>query len=404
VVAASFTDPATGIRTATVRLEEDGSIDPGFTDAQFDGSSGPRVLAIQNDDKVVLAGTFGFVNGIHRKNIARLHADGTLDLEFARNPVVDASIDSLAIQGDGKIVVAGDFGYSIARLNSDGTRDGSFVVTNSAAAWVDAVAVDSLGKVIIGGTFERVGSATRGYIARLNPDGSLDTGFGNGLAGASSYVCCVAAQKDNKVLLGGYFTRVNGAVRNHIARLSADGSVDTTFGEGMTGADGYVLALLVLPDGKVLAGGRFNSINGVHRPRIARLHADGSVDTSFAANSIAAPNEVWSDVLSLATGLDERIYIGGAFAAVNQLGRRYLARLHGDRPPLTLRRRSIDEILLSWPSGWTGFAAQHSQLPGSSWADLAQPPVNDGTNWTVVLPPTNFAGFFRLKKQEGSEQ
>ena len=115
-----------------------------------------------------------------------------------------------------------------------------------------SLAVQSDGRVLIGGNFTTVNGVSRNRIARLSADGSLDTTFLNGLAGATSIVQSIAVQPDGRVLIGGEFTTVNGVSRNRIARLNADGSVDTTFLNGLAGASGGgVFSLAVQPDGRV---------------------------------------------------------------------------------------------------------------------------------------------------------
>ncbi len=91
-----------------------------------------------------------------------------------------------------------------------------------------SVAVQSDGKVLIGGTFTTYNGTSRGYVARLNSDGSLDTAFATG-AGANSQVNSVAVQSDGKILIGGDFTTYNGTSRVRVARLNSDGSLDTGF-------------------------------------------------------------------------------------------------------------------------------------------------------------------------------
>src|SRR5262249_40113691 len=91
--------------------------------------------------------------------------------------------------------------------------------------------------------------------------------------GADSTVYALAVQPDGKLLLGGFFTQVNGTPRARIARLNADGSLDTSFDPG-SGANNFVQALAVQPDGKVLLGGGFSQVNGTPRNTIARLNGD----------------------------------------------------------------------------------------------------------------------------------
>ena len=95
---------------------------------------------------------------------------------------------------------------------------------------------------------------------------------------ASSDVYSIAVQPDGKILIGGYFTTIGGVTRNRIARLNPDGSLDTAFDPN---ANNNVYSIAVQPDGKILIGGNFTTIGGVTRNRIARLNPDGSLDTAF---------------------------------------------------------------------------------------------------------------------------
>ena len=122
----------------------------------------------------------------------------------------------------------------------------------------------------------------RNHIARLNTDGTLDTAFN---PNADNQVTSIAVQPDGKILIGGYFTTVLGVARNRIARLNPDGTLDTAFNPN---ANGVVFAIAVQADGKILAGGAFsgaNSIGGQTRNRIARLDATTGLADSFDPNA-----------------------------------------------------------------------------------------------------------------------
>src|SRR6185437_4424176 len=173
-----------------------------------------------------------------------------------------------------------------------GDVDFSFRLGASLDSSVLAVAVQSDGKVLIGGGFTTVNGALRGHIARLNPDGSIDHTFGYGLAGASSTVNAMALQSDGKVLIGGTFTAVNGTAINRVARLNSDGTLDTTFASGLAGANGSINAMALQSDGKVLIGGLFAAVNGTAINRIARLNSDGTLDTAFGNGLAGANNAV----------------------------------------------------------------------------------------------------------------
>ncbi len=81
-----------------------------------------------------------------------------------------------------------------------------------------AMSLQSGGRVVIVGGFSNVNGTQRSIVARLNSDGTLDTTFGNGLAGADNKISTTALQSDGKLLIGGTFANVNGVTRNRIAR------------------------------------------------------------------------------------------------------------------------------------------------------------------------------------------
>ncbi len=251
----------------------------------------------------------------------------------------------MAAQADGKALIGGNFttvdGVSrgrIARLNADGSLDRSFGDGLSGAGnTVYAVAVQKDGKVLIGGLFGSVNGVVRNGIARLNADGSLDTRFGDGLSGANSYVNCVAVGNDGKVVIGGGFTSVNGVTRNRIAQLNDDGSLDDSFGNGLSGTSGgsspVVEALAVQSDGKVLIGGWFGSVNGTARNQIARLNTDGSLDTSYGASLSGGYATTIAYALTLQP--DGKAIVGGVFGYANGVARNMIARFDTNGVPDT---------------------------------------------------------------------
>ncbi|MCI0475522.1 MAG: delta-60 repeat domain-containing protein, partial [Anaerolineales bacterium] len=118
-------------------------------------------------------------------------------------------------------------------------------------------------------------------------DGDLDTTFGDPKVGdplANEIVYALAIQTDGKVVIGGSFTMVGSSSTpmNRVARLNADGSRDTTFGN--PDANGTVYALALQADGKILIGGDFTSVGGTTRNYVARLNANGTLDDSFDPN------------------------------------------------------------------------------------------------------------------------
>ena len=158
-------------------------------------------------------------------------------------------------------------------------------------------------------------------------DGSLDTDFLNNVAGADGRVWSIALQTDGKTLIGGDFISMNGVIRNHLARLNINGSLDTF--STVTGVDDAIWSLAMQSDGRILIGGQFTSVLGISRSSLARLNPDGFMDSSFL-NLAAGPN---GTVRCLAIQGDGKILIGGQFTAVNLTPRSYAARLLGTGAP-----------------------------------------------------------------------
>jgi uncharacterized delta-60 repeat protein len=119
---------------------------------------------------------------------------------------------------------------------------------------------------------------------------------------ASDQVQAFAVQADGKILIGGFFTTVNGVGQPRLARLNADGTLDSSFASN--GVSGPVRSLLIQPDGRILVAGNFQGLNSTLRNNIARLTADGSLDNSF--NPGSGPDNA---VVALLLQADGRILI-----------------------------------------------------------------------------------------------
>ncbi len=322
-------------RNRIARLNSDGTLDSSFGSAS--GADGAvQCIAVQEDGRVLIGGMFTSVHGTTRNRIARLNSDGTLDPTFGPASGADGAVGSIVVQGDGRVLIGGFFTSfngttrnRIARLNSDGSLDASFNVGTGANAGIECMALQTDGKVLIGGDFTSVGGTARNRMARLNGNGSLDTGFNPG-SGIDDWVESMVVQIDGKVVIGGKFKTVNSAARTRLARLNSNGSLDTLFNPILAAVSGYGMdidAIAVQDDGKMVIGGSFGTVNGTARIRVARLNSDGTLDPSF--NSGSGPND-W--VFSLAVQRDGRILIGGWFTSVSGTPRTQMARLLGSTP------------------------------------------------------------------------
>ena len=298
-------------------------------------------LLVQSNNQTVLVGKFSTYNSSNCFGIARINANGQLDHTFNPGsgvPVLDQSynyfISCIAqvftnqFGPANQFVIGGNFPsyngqprYNIARVNMDGSLDMNFITGSGANGTVWAAAPQPDGKVLIGGEFSNVRNSPRAHIARLNTDGSLDATFDPGTNGPNGIIRALAITPSGQVYIGGEFTLVNGLARPHIAMLEANGVVSTNFAP-VVGADGPVRALALQPDGKLLIGGEFRNVEFTSRTRIARYNADGSLDTTFNPGT-GVDDTIYSIVLQP----DGRIIIGGYFTEYNETPRSAVARL-----------------------------------------------------------------------------
>lgn len=381
LVGGAFTSFNGTNRNRIARLESDGMLQ----DAGFNPGSGANglvwTLALQPDDKVLLGGAFTAVNGVGRVRIARLNSNGSVDSGFQLPSGVNATVYAIAVQADGGILLGGPFNnlgaMGLARLLPNGSVDGSFNPGAGANGAVYALALQADGKILAGGDFTTVGSANRSRIARLNSDGSVDNSFDPG-PGADGPVFAVAVQLDGKIIIAGDFSIVGVLARTRVARLNADGSVDSAF-VPPTDLNGVVHSVAVQPNGKVVLGGDFTTVGGISRNRIARLNAGGSLDTAFNTGTGAD-----SSVYSVALQPDGRVVIGGDFTSVNGVPRNGVARLGGDPPAVALARFNLPTVL--------GNRQVELMLNASSGATFAIDASVNLLNWTPLATNTAFGG------------
>ncbi|MCF8459671.1 MAG: T9SS type A sorting domain-containing protein [Flavobacteriales bacterium] len=323
IVGGNFTSVHGTTRNHIARLNADGSLDGAFNPGTG-ANSVVLASATQIDGKVIIGGNFSSFNGTSRARIARLNANGSLDLTFTPPAAIDWFVKTIAIQADGKIILGGEFttyNEFIIRLNADGSLDASF---NPDVSWfVNTIAIQDDGKIIIGGDFTSIEVFwERNHIARLNEDGSIDGTFDPGV-GANGTVETTIIQPDGKIIIGGSFTSYNATPRNRIARLNVDGSLDVTFDPG-EGANGAVYACPIQDDEKIVIGGSFTSYDGTPRNRIARLNIDGSLDATFDSGEGAN-----GMIQTASIQTDGRIVIGGDFIWYDETSRNRIARVIG---------------------------------------------------------------------------
>jgi uncharacterized delta-60 repeat protein len=244
--------------------------------------------------------------------------DGTQDPTF--NPAdlgytngANSAVTASAIQPDGKVVVCGIFNMygahsrrGIVRINANGTIDTTFnpgTGIGDDLSFVRDVAIQSDGKIIIAGNFTSYNDYPVPQIARLNANGSLDTTFNIGFVTGDFTSLCI--QPDGKILAGGYFSSINGAPHHRIARLNTNGSVDATFVTG-TGFIGDVHDVKLLSDGSIIVAGWFSSYKGINCKNLIKLTANGSIASGFSGTFSGD-----GTILCIAVSADDKIFIGG---------------------------------------------------------------------------------------------
>lgn len=340
---------ALAVPAAGLGLEESASASPGQVDPSFVAPAvNNRVftVAVQPDGKILIGGTFTQVNGQGRTSVARLNTNGSLDGTFSP-PTLFRQVQTIAVQPDGKILIGGNvFPFDsdragLMRLNASGSIDEDFVDPilrrpGIGDGTVESVALQPDGKIVIGGDFTCVGAIAspscppdnvRNRVARLNANGTLDLGFAP--PGPNGEVKTVALDADGKVLIGGNFTSLGGVAREGAARLGVSGALDESFVNPEVGAGSgtpTVNSIAPQPDAKVLIGGAFTRVGGQPPPAnerggAARLNADGTLDGGY-------DNPYFGGVVnSVALQRNGEALFGGAFFELSTGRGAHLARL-----------------------------------------------------------------------------
>jgi len=253
------------------RLHANGVHDASFNNATSSEISQEafvyKILLLPNG-RVLVAGT---VTG----GIIRLFANGLFDSSsFSGSRLVDGFIKEIASQSDGKFIVGGEFSRygnatlsgrgGIARINSNALLDTSFVTgtgfstpQGGGPAVVNTIAIQADQKVIVGGFFQSYSGVSANTIIRLHPNGIRDTSFPTNNFVSQARINDIEIQSNGRIVVGGEFTSYGGVTVNRIARLNANGSLDTTFSVGTGFNQGEINKISILPDGKLLIGGRF---------------------------------------------------------------------------------------------------------------------------------------------------
>ncbi|MGB1802679.1 MAG: delta-60 repeat domain-containing protein [Miltoncostaeaceae bacterium] len=308
-----------------------GTRDGGFAPVGSGLNGAVNALAVQSDGRIVVGGAFTAYDGTGRSRIARLTTTGALDSTFDPGSGLDGPVEAVAPRASGDILVAGAFSKAdgqnrsgLAEFGPTGSLDTGFDTgTGTAGAAARAVLALPSGGAMLGGAFTTYGGVSQKGIAEVRANGALETGWFGYVDGPSPVVNAIVRRSDEALIAGGAFTLAQTTARGRIALFGTSGTVDAAWANG-SGFDGTVEALALQGDGKVVVGGQFTAYDGTSRPRIARLNANGSLDTTFAPGAgFDAP------VAAVAVQADGGISVGGSFTAFAGAASPFVTRLLG---------------------------------------------------------------------------
>jgi uncharacterized delta-60 repeat protein len=326
-----------------LRYETDGTLDASFgssgvatADVRPGGTKFVQAAVLQPDGKIVAAG-YAYAPGPHVYALARFTTDGALDASFGSGGIVTTSIAgegliyALALQPDGKLVVAGSPLYTVARYLPDGTLDASFGTAGiamtdfpSCCEEARAIALQADGKIVVAGFAAPFGTDDFG-LARFDTDGTLDPSFGVGGQvvvdlGSHDTPFALAVQPDGKIVAAGRSGRGFA-----VTRLDVDGSLDAGFGSGgmvrtaLNGDPGpywnAALAAMALQfDGKIVGVGEASTGFSPRKLAVVRYLADGTLDTGFGFDGmvLAGSPEVGQRGSAVVLQPDGKIAVAGS--------------------------------------------------------------------------------------------
>jgi uncharacterized delta-60 repeat protein len=310
LVAGNFTNYNGRLDRPVVQLTNTGAIDPAFSPLlQVQGSVIDMVQ--QPDGKLIVAGNFSEINGQPIRRVARLNTNGTLDASFVPANDCDNQVGDIALQPDGRLLlIANDL---VLRLLPTGARDNSFVAPNFAGSNMYSLLLQSDGRVLVGGyTGYLNGVNMQPPLTRLFSNGAIDYSFTPAGAGPGRILNLldIKQQPNGKLLVAANFAPTNGsnAIRT-VARLESTGALDASFTNTSFTTSSTVVGLnelAVQPDGKVLVGGQFSAVGSTVQSSLARLNANGTLDTGFTSPFLN------NSVNSIKLQPNGRILVGGS--------------------------------------------------------------------------------------------
>lgn len=320
-----------------VRLNSDGNLDTSFDIGNgFDNNC--YTLNVLNDNSILVGGEFNNYNNQNRNLILKLNSNGSLDTSFNLGNInidgtltIPFQIRSILPLNSNEVFVGGFFVHfnSTYRLGLMSIENNGTITqfNNGSGLSGDGVNVSKLlksndNKYYAVGRFYKYNGESNKNIAKINYDGSIDLSFYSG-QGANFNIIDADLQIDNKIIIGGNFTKYNDISKNYICRINPDGSIDNTFNIG-TGFNNSVIKVKVLSDGKILVLGSFTNFNGNTVNNLIRLNSDGTLDNTFNIGSVSG------FITSFEIDFNDKILVCGTFSNFNGFNSYSLVRLNND--------------------------------------------------------------------------
>ncbi|MFD2718623.1 T9SS type A sorting domain-containing protein [Hymenobacter monticola] len=302
-----------------VRLSATGALDPTFA-PRLQNTGSASALALQSDGKVLLGGDFTELNGQPVHRLVRLLPSGALDAGFSTaTGVLPNSVTCLALQPNGKVVVGTD--QSVLRFEASGSPDAGFTPFVNGPGYsvfgITSLALQADGRVLVAGNMNGTANGTPVTgLARLTTTGAVDPSFvrtaNDPVLGTLAAGDAVLVQADGRIVLAGRFRTAAQASLFRVVRYESTGALDASFNNTapyfFNNTPGRVFTLAQQPDGKLLVGGNFNQVDGVQRYNVARLTTAGAVDPGFTT-----PVSISGTVRTLALQPNGRVLLGGNF-------------------------------------------------------------------------------------------
>ena len=310
IVLGGITELAPGVPSGGMAvLLPDGSVDPDFNAGSGFTGNNLRVTAVAvQGDKYIVGGRFYQYQGVTRRFLTRLNADGSVDNSFPQpfNNYLAGEIRKIIVLPNGDFVAIGSLGFDSfevdARLwyfNADGTINAAMtgIMGQITGGLRDIHRLDDGKFLILGLITNYGGQGMSTWMIRINPDGSLDNTFSSGITGLDpggfnpNWVERMAVQADGKIVVTGFFPQVSGTTYNSIVRLLPNGAIDPEWDPG-AGCNAPSTDVAMSNDQRIYVVGRFWQYDSVARSGIVRIHSVPTSTTGIA-EFVESGLELW---------------------------------------------------------------------------------------------------------------